>query len=189
MEGNKINPAPLGLAAFGLTTVLLNLINAGIIPHESLGMVLPLGLFFGGLGQVLAGNREVAVGNTFGSTAFTAYGGFWLAFATMVILENLNVIAPVPKAGLSAFLAGWGLFTLYMTIPTLKKPKALFVVFSTLTILFFLLAIGVYYPSVHTIAGYEGLICGGSALYLSAADIINETFGREALPIGKKPIV
>lgn len=189
METKNINPAPLGLAAFGLTTVLLNLINAEIIPHESLGMVLPLGLFFGGLGQLFAGNREVAVGNTFGSTAFTAFGGFWMAFATMVLLQNLNVIETVPIAGLAAFLAGWGVFTLYMTIPTLKKPKALFFVFASLTLLFFLLAIGEYYPNVHVLAGYEGIICGLSAMYLSAAEIINETFGREVLPIGSKPII
>ncbi|HOP08980.1 MAG TPA: acetate uptake transporter, partial [Candidatus Methanofastidiosa archaeon] len=108
MDTNNINPAPLGLAAFGLTTVLLNLINSEIIPHESMGMVLPLGLFFGGLGQLFAGNREVGTGNTFGSTAFTAFGGFWMAFATMVLLENMGIVAEVPKAGLSAFLAGWG---------------------------------------------------------------------------------
>jgi len=189
MDNHNINPAPLGLAAFGLTTVLLNLINAEIIPHASLGMVLPLGLFFGGLGQLFAGNREVGTGNTFGSTAFTAFGGFWMAFATMVLLENLEVIAPVPKAGIAAFLAGWGIFTLYMTIPTLKKPKALFVVFATLTVLFFLLAIGQYSHGVHIFAGYEGLLCGGSALYLSAAEIINETFGRELLPIGSKSLI
>ncbi|MHC1598147.1 MAG: acetate uptake transporter [Candidatus Methanofastidiosia archaeon] len=187
-QNPKVNPAVLGLAAFGLTTVLLNIINAQLISNENLGMILPLGFFFGGLCQIYAGSWEVKLGNTFGATAFTAFGSFWLALVVMIILQSLDVIAPVPKAGLALFLCGWGLFTLYMTIPTFKSPRTLTVVFATLTILFFLLAIGQYYPSVHTLAGYEGIICGFSALYLSAASIINPTFGREIMPIGK-PLV
>lgn len=186
MESQKtVNPAPLGLAAFGLTTVLLNLVNAEILSGASIGMVLPMGIFFGGLCQLIAGGWEVKSGNTFGATAFSAFGGFWLAFASMVLMIDNGILAPVPKAGLAAFLAGWGIFTFYMTIPTIKIAKAQFVVFATLTILFFLLAIGEYVESVHILAGYEGLLCGASALYLSAALIINETFEREVLPIGK----
>ncbi len=184
-EHSFVNPAPLGLAAFGLTTVLLNLVNAEIIPHASIGMILPMGMFFGGLCQIFAGNWETKVGNTFGATAFTSYGAFWLAFATMVVFELLGVIDAVPTAGLAAFLAGWGVFTFYMTIATLKKAKALLFVFASLTVLFFLLAMGQYNHSIHLLAGYEGLVCGSSALYLSAADVINETYGREVLPIGK----
>ncbi|MCC7568771.1 MAG: acetate uptake transporter [Candidatus Methanofastidiosa archaeon] len=180
----SINPAPLGLAAFGLTTVLLNLVNAEILPAASMGMILPMGIFFGGLCQIFAGTWEARVNNTFGATAFTAYGAFWMAFATMVLFQSLGVVNAVPKDGLAAFLAGWGCFTLYMTIPTLKKAKALLFVFASLTVLFFLLAIGQYSHSIHTLAGYEGLICGASALYLSAADVINATYGREILPIG-----
>jgi succinate-acetate transporter protein len=103
----------------------------------------------------------------------------------MVIFELLGVIDAVPTAGLAAFLAGWGFFTFYMTIATLKKAKALLFVFASLTVLFFLLAMGQYNHSIHLLAGYEGLVCGSSALYLSAADVINETYGREVLPIGK----
>lgn len=183
-EQKNANPAVLGLAAFGLTTVMLNVINSGIVTSDAMGMILPMGLFFGGLGQLIAGSWESKIGNTFGATAFTAYGGFWLALATMLLLESNGYINVVPDAGLALFLAGWGVFTLYMTIPTLKMPRALFVVFATLTILFFMLAIGVYSPGIHKLAGFEGILCGGSALYLSAAQVINETYEREVLPVG-----
>ncbi|MHC1605134.1 MAG: acetate uptake transporter [Candidatus Methanofastidiosia archaeon] len=185
MNQNTINPAPLGLAAFGLTTVLLNLVNAEILAHESIGMILSLGLFFGGLCQVFAGQWEVKTGNTFGATAFTAFGAFWLSLVLLVLLQNTGIVALVPTSGMAAFLAGWGVFTFYMTIATMKKPKALFVVFSTLTLLFFMLAAGQYNSTVHQLAGYEGIFCGASALYLSAAQIINPSFEREVMPVGK----
>ncbi|MCC7572331.1 MAG: acetate uptake transporter [Candidatus Methanofastidiosum sp.] len=179
------NPGPLGLAAFGLTTLILNFVNAEIIPAESLGMVLPMGIFYGGACQVCAGMWEMKKGNTFGATAFTSYGAFWLGLAFMFLLQFAEIITPVPKAGLAVFLGAWGLFTAYMTIATLKKPKALQVVFISLTILFFLLAIGQFNHTVHILAGYEGIFTALAALYLSAAEVINETYGREILPIGQ----
>lgn len=185
MSEKIANPSPLGLAAFGLTTLILNFVNAEIIPAESIGMVLPMGIFYGGACQVCAGMWEMKKGNTFGATAFTSYGAFWLGFALMFLLQFSGAIAPVPKAGLAVFLGAWGIFTAYMTVATLKKPKALQVVFISLTILFFLLAIGQFNHTVHTIAGYEGIFTALAALYLSAAEVINETYGREILPIGQ----
>jgi succinate-acetate transporter protein len=103
----------------------------------------------------------------------------------MFLLQFSGAIAPVPNAGLAVFLGAWGLFTAYMTVATLNKSRALQVVFISLTILFFLLAIGQFNHTVHTIAGYEGIFTALAALYLSAAEVINETYGREILPIGQ----
>ncbi len=185
MSEKIANPGPLGLAAFGLTTLILNFVNAEIIPSEAIGMVLPMGIFYGGACQVYAGMWEMKKGNTFGATAFTSYGAFWLGLALIFILQFAGVIPPVPKSGMAVLLGAWGIFTAYMTVATLKKPKALQLVFITLTILFFLLAIGQFSHTVHVIAGYEGIFTALTALYLSAAEVINETYGREILPIGQ----
>ncbi|NMC60572.1 MAG: acetate uptake transporter [Candidatus Methanofastidiosa archaeon] len=185
MVEKTANPGPLGLAAFGLTTLILNFVNAEIIPAESIGMVLPMGIFYGVACQVYAGMWEMKKGNTFGATAFTSYGAFWLGLSLMFILQYAGIIPTVPKPGLAVLLAAWGIFTAYMTVATLKKPKALQTVFITLTILFFLLAIGQFNHTVHLIAGYEGILTALTALYLSAAEVINETYGREVLPIGQ----
>jgi succinate-acetate transporter protein len=178
------NPAPLGLAGFGLTTLILNIVNADLIAKESIGMVLPVGLFYGGLAQFLAGMWEMKKNNTFGFTAFSSFGAFWMALALMVILEDTEVVEPVPKNGLSVFLCAWGLFTGYMTIGTLKISRALQMVFGTLTILFFLLAWGEHNETVMKVAGWEGILCAASALYASAAQVINESWGRYVLPLG-----
>jgi hypothetical protein len=178
------NPAPLGLAGFGLTTLILNIVNADLVAKDSIGMVLPVGLFYGGLAQFMAGMWEMKKNNTFGFTAFSSFGAFWMALAVMVILKDAEVIAPVAKGGMSVFLGAWGLFTGYMTIGTLKISRALQVVFATLTILFFLLAWGEHNETVMKVAGWEGIFCALSALYASAAQVINETWGEYLLPLG-----
>jgi len=178
------NPAPLGLAGFGLTTLILNIVNADLIATESIGKGLPVGLLYGGLAQFLAGMWEMKKNNTFGFTAFSSFGAFWMALGLMIILENTGVVEPVPKNGLSVFLGAWGLFTAYMFIGTLKISRALQVVFGTLTILFFLLAWGEHNETVMKVAGWEGIFCAASALYASAALVINETWGRYVLPLG-----
>jgi len=178
------NPAPLGLAGFGLTTLVLNVVNADIVSSESMGMVLPLGLLYGGLAQFLAGMWEAKKGNTFGLTAFGSFGAFWMALGVMLILESTEVVSKVPPSGMSVFLVAWGLFTAFMTVGTLKISRALQVVFVTLTVLFFLLAAGEHNETVMRIAGAVGLVCAGSALYASAATLINETWGRQVLPLG-----
>jgi len=185
MPDDIANPAPLGLAGFGLTTLVLNVVNAGIIPRESIGMVLPLGLFYGGLAQFVAGMWEFKKNNTFGATAFGSFGAFWMSFATMEILIYNGAMDPVPKGGIAVFLIAWGIFTGCMSIGTFKINRALQTVFVTLTILFFLLAIGVYSPTVHMIAGFEGIICALSALYTCFAIVINTTWGREVLKLGE----
>ncbi len=181
------NPAPLGLAGFGLTTLLLNVVNAKIINASDIGMVLPVGLFYGGLAQLLAGMWEFKKNNTFGATAFTSFGAFWLAFAVMKILQ-INGALPATSAegGITVFLIGWGIFTTYMFVGTMRISVALMVVFASLAILFYLLALGDHTgnSTIQKIAGYEGLFTAGTALYASFAQIVNETWGQYVMPLG-----
>lgn len=179
------NPAPLGLMGFGMTTILLNIHNAGFFPLDS--MILAMGIFFGGMAQVVAGIMEFKKSNTFGTTAFTSYGFFWLSLVALNILPVMGLGEAADSLSMAAFLFMWGFFTLFMFIATLRISKALQVVFGTLTLLFFLLAIGNFTGStlILTIAGYEGIICGFSAIYAAMAQVINETYGKTVLPIGE----
>ena len=178
------NPAPLGLAGFGITTLLLNVVNAEIISKDAIGMVLPVGLFYGGLAQFMAGMWEAKKNNTFGFTAFSSYGAFWMAYALMKILVGNGVLAPVPHEGMTVFLVAWGIFSTYMFVGTIKISVALQAAFAGVAVLFFLLAWGQHNETVHKIAGYEGLFTAGAALYASAAGVINEAWGRYVLPLG-----
>lgn len=178
------NPAPLGLLAFGMTTVLLNLANAGVIGLTS--MILAMGIFYGGIAQIFVGWMEWKKGNTFGLVAFSSYGLFWLTLVFLIIMPKWGVIGAADSGGMVAYLFMWGLFTFVMWIATLKHNKALQVVFFTLFILFWLLALGDLTGSaaIKTIAGWEGILCGLSAIYLGLAQVLNETYGRAVLPIG-----
>lgn len=182
------NPAPLGLMGFGMTTVLLNIHNAGFFVLGS--MILAIGIFYGGIAQVVAGILEYKKGNTFGVTAFTSYGLFWLSFVGLKVLPELTGYPAPENTAMTAYLFMWGLFTFMMFIATLKKNKALQFVFLSLTILFWLLALGdiTGYTAITKIAGYEGILCGLSAVYLAMAEVINETFGKIILPIGNPTI-
>ncbi|WP_409227918.1 acetate uptake transporter [Gudongella sp. SC589] len=179
------NPAPLGLLGFGMTTVLLNLHNAGLI--EMSAMILAMGIFYGGLAQVIAGIMEWKKNNTFAGTAFISYGMFWGTFVAIKLFPVLGwAEAPTGKA-LAAYLFMWGLFTFVMFIGTLRISRALQVVFGTLTVLFMLLAIGDFTGNhaLINIAGYEGIFCGFSAIYTGLAQVINEVNGRVILPLGE----
>jgi succinate-acetate transporter protein len=180
------NPGPIGLLGFGMTTVLLNIHNAGFTSLDD--HILAMGIFVGGLAQVIAGILENKRGNTFASTAFTLYGFFWIALVWMVYHTH-------SAAGLATYLLIWGIFSFFMFIGTLNLNKALQVIFGTLVILFALLAIGNYTLAagnavtgklILNIAGFEGIICGASAMYLAFAEVLNEVYGREVLPIGAK---
>jgi uncharacterized protein len=178
------NPAPLGLLGFGMTTVLLNIHNAGIFPIDS--MILAMGIFYGGIGQVIAGIMEWKKNNTFGTTAFTSYGLFWLTLVALLVLPKLGLAEPSPKLAMGFYLLMWGIFTFVMFFGTLKLNRALQFVFLSLTILFFLLAIRDFADNalIGTIAGWEGIICGASAIYTGLAQVLNELYGRVVLPIG-----
>ncbi len=184
MSKKIANPAPLGLMGFGMTTVLLNLSNAGLIDSSSLGMILSMGIFYGGLAQIFAGMWEMKKGNTFGATAFTSYGLFWISLVALKIFPILGWVEALSGQVMAAYLSMWGIFTALMTTATLKSNRTLQFVFTTLTILFFLLAIADASGSniIKIYAGYEGIICGFSAMYLAIADIVNEIYGRTILP-------
>ncbi len=184
IKDNTGNPAPLGLLAFGMTTVLLNLHNAGIFQIGS--MILAMGIFYGGLAQILAGIMEWKKNNTFGLTAFTSYGFFWLTLVALIVIPKFGWIGATTSGGMVWYMIMWGLFTFLMFIGTLKLAKALQVVFATLTLLFILLAIAYATgsKSVTIFAGYEGVICGASAIYTGIAEVLNEVYGRSVLPLG-----
>src|SRR6266513_5962235 len=179
------NPAPLGLLAFGMTTVLLNLHNAGFFELNS--MILAMGSCYGGLAQVIAGIMEWKQGNTFATTAFTSYGLFWLSLVVLLVLPKTGWGTASNDVAMAAYLAMWGLFTGVMFLGTLRLNRALQVVFGTLTILFFMLAIGDFTAASagfkHT-TGYEGIVCGFSAFYAGLAQVLNEVFGKTMLPLG-----
>jgi succinate-acetate transporter protein len=178
------NPAPLGLMGFGMTTVLLNMHNAGFFPLDT--MILAMGIFYGGIAQVIAGIMEWKKGNTFACTAFTSYGMFWLTLVGLLWLPKTSLAFPGPGIALSAYLIMWGLFTLVLFVGTLRLNRALQVIFFTLTVLFFLLAIGHSSgnATITKIAGWVGLLCGFSAIYAALAQVLNEVYGRTVWPLG-----
>jgi succinate-acetate transporter protein len=185
LKDNTANPAPLGLLGFGMTTVLLNLHNAGFYGLNS--MIMAMGIFYGGLAQVFAGIMEWKKKNTFGTTAFCSYGLFWLSLVALWVLPKVGWAEATPPSALGAYLFMWGLFTFVMFIGTLKLNRALQFVFLSLAVLFFLLAILDWSganPSLQKIAGYEGIICGLSAIYTGLAQVLNEVYGRTVAPLG-----
>lgn len=177
------NPAPLGLMGFGMTTVLLNLHNAGFFALGT--MILAMGIFYGGLAQIIAGIMEWKKKNTFGTTAFTSYGLFWLTLVGLIVMPNLGLGSTPESSAMVAYLFMWGLFTAVMFLGTLKLNKALQFVFATLTILLFLLAIADATGStiIKQIAGYEGVICGFSAIYTALAQVLNDVYERTVAPL------
>ncbi|NLE03929.1 MAG: acetate uptake transporter [Crenarchaeota archaeon] len=182
------NPAPLGLLGFGITTVLLNLYNAGLFPMDT--MILAMGIAYGGLAQVLVGLMEFKKGNTFGTVAFTSYGLFWWSLVLLLVLPKLSFLggsfAGPDNVSLAAYFLMWGIFTFTMFFGTLKTNRTLQFVFMSLAILFFLLTARELTGNsmIATITGIEGVICGASAVYLGLAEVVNESNQKTILPIG-----
>lgn len=178
------NPAPLGLAGFALTTWLLSMINAGWFSGDSMGMVLACALAFGGTAQAIAGIMELPRGNTFGATAFMGYGAFWWSFALFVVFLH----GKVPGTFVGWYLLLWGVFTFYLWLATFRSPRVLQWLFLLLWITFLLLAAGdgLGMPAAGHAGGYLGIVVAFLALYLSAAEVINEAYGRTVVPIGAK---
>lgn len=176
------DPGPLGLAAFAVTTLLLSLANAGILP-EAGATAVSMALFFGGLTQAAAGLWEFARGNTFGATAFTAYGAFWLSF--WWLQTNPDVAERAGSAGVGAYLLGWTLFTALMTVAAAKTNGATLAVFVLLTITFAALTIGdlAGAEAATRLGGWLGLATGLTALYTSWAGVTNATWKRDVLPV------
>ena len=184
MKTKVANPGPLGLLGFGMTTVLLNLHNCGLLPLSI--VIVAMGIAMGGLAQIIAGIFELRNGNTFAGTAFTAYGLFWWS----LVLIWVNPFAETGIAGdtltLAFYLLLWGIFTFFMFIGTLKHNKATQVVFGSLTVLFLLLALGdfTHNHTITMIAGFEGIFCGASAIYSAVGQIVNAEYGKTIIPLG-----
>lgn len=182
IQSTIANPAPLGLLGFGMTTVLLNLHNAEIIPLSI--VILSMGFALGGSAQIIAGIMEFLKNNVFGATAFTAYGFFWLSL--IVIWTNpTSEIAAADEKSMGFYLLLWGIFSAFMFIGTLKHGRGIQFVFLTLTVLFFMLAIGDFTGSaaMKHAAGWVGIVCGASAIYNSLAQILNNEYGKVILPL------
>jgi succinate-acetate transporter protein len=177
------NPAPLGLLGFGITTVLLNISNAGFFPINS--MILAMALSYGGIAQLMASWMEYKKGNTFGMVAFGSYGLFWLSFVLLLILPKMGLATAPDAVSLASYFVMWGLFTLVMFFASLKLSRGLQVVFISLAVLFFLLTAAELTgnSTITLIAGYEGIFTGLSAVYVGLATVINETYKRDVLPV------
>jgi uncharacterized protein len=178
------NPAPLGLFGFGMTTVLLNMHNAGFYGMNA--MILSMGICYGGLAQIIAGVLEWKKNNTFGATAFTSFGFFWISLVVIILLPKIDPSLKPDSTAMATYLAIWGLFTFGLFIGTFRLSFALQFVFGSLAILFFLLAYGDYYDAstdFKKFTGFEGILCGFSAMYTGLAVILNELYSRTVLPL------
>ena len=184
------NPGPLGLAGFGLTTVVLSAINAGLLSPEAVSAVVPLAFAYGGVAQLIAGVLEYKAGNTFGMVAFTSYGLFWWWFALLQWSIGAGWLKPPSAAGGATVLLMWGIFTGLMWIVTFWTSKAVWSIFLLLTITFFLLAWGDFGYSIGSvtcgmIGGYFGLATGIDAMLVAFFELLNATAGRIVIPLGQ----
>jgi succinate-acetate transporter protein len=178
------NPGALGLLAFGMTTVILNLHNAGLFGMGS--VVFATGIFYGGIAQIIAGIMEWKKNNTFGMVAFISYGSFWIVLVFMILMPTLGWSDALPAQALAAYLALWGLFSLVMFVITFRLSRALQVVFGLLVLLFLLLVVGISLGSavIVQIAGVEGVICGLSAMYTGLGEVMNEVYKENVVRLG-----
>jgi succinate-acetate transporter protein len=176
------DPAPLGLAAFALTTFLLSSVNSGLVPKGAEVVVLGVALFYGGIAQLLAGMWEFAKGNTFGALAFSSYGAFWMSFWYLVAHSGLAK-ADAPK-GVGIFLLAWTIFSVYMTVVTARISGLLFALFATLCVTFAFLTLGSFASasSLTHIGGYLGLLTAFIAWYASFSGVLNGTAKRSVMP-------
>lgn len=184
MEKQLANSAPLGLLGFGMTTILLNIHNMGFFPVSA--VIISMGIFYGGIAQVIAGIIAFKRSNIFAATAFTSYGFFWITLVGIWMLPDTgNALAgATPNSFLGIYLALWGIFTAFMWYGTWGASKVQQFVFLSLTVLFFLLALEKWtgIESVATFAGAIGIICGSSAFYLAMAELLEEVKGKKVLP-------
>jgi succinate-acetate transporter protein len=184
IKDTSANPAPLGLLGFGLTTILLNLHNAGFFPINA--MIIGMGIFYGGLAQIVAGLMEWKKGNTFGTTAFLSYGFFWLSLVAIWIFPKFGISTSPDPLSMGYYLFLWGFLTFTFFVGTLRMNRALQLVFGSLTLLFVLLALGYItgIPMILNIAGVVGIICGLLAFYTAVAQVSNEVHKKIVLPLG-----
>ena len=177
------NPGPLGLTGFGLSTILLNLHNAGFFGMDT--MILAMGLIMGGAIQIIVGIMEWKKNNLFGTMAFSSYGAFWISLIFLLVLPKMGLGTPPTPEAMGFYLAVWGLFSFGLFVATLKMNKAMMFLFGTVVVLFALLSIANFTGShfIHTLAGIEGIVCGSTALYIALAQLYIDVFQRPVLPL------
>lgn len=175
------NPAVVGLAAFGLTTMMLQFHNVG---WAGIGPVIWLGLIFGGMAQLIAGLQEQKTGNNFGYVAFTSYGAFWIALA-LLLLGNHFEIFPSSTTDIGWFMLAWTLFTTILWVGSMRVNGALATTFTLLLAGFVLLVLAHFgFPAMTVVAGYVLMACAAMAWYVMAHLIFLDLFGRDVLPVG-----
>lgn len=183
------NPAPLGLLGFGLSTVLLNLHNTGLFALDT--MIMAMGIFFGGIAQVIVGKMEWKKNNMFGLVAFSSYGFFWLILVCLMVLPKLGIGEAPTKLSMGWFLTVWGILSLGLFIATFNLAKMMRILFATVVVLFALLATADFLAAAgnsaaktfQVLAGINGVACGSLAIYLALAMVINETHCKKILPL------
>jgi uncharacterized protein len=182
------DPGPLGLAAFALTTFVLSMINSGLVSDTAVPVVFGLALAYGGVAQLLAGMWEFRKGNTFGATAFSSFGAFWLSYWALVTFFLKGIPSSEAGAAVGLYLIAWGIFTAYMFVASLRTTAAIAVVFILLAVTFFLLGFGEANASTSLVklGGWVGLATAIAAWYASFAGVTNSTFGKVVLPV--KPL-
>ncbi|KAG1665546.1 hypothetical protein FOA52_000692 [Chlamydomonas sp. UWO 241] len=176
-SGVRGNPGPVGLLAFGMTTVMLTFIETSWGDKAFLPTVIAFAAFYGGLGQFIAGILELIKGNTFAGTAFVSYGAFWMGWFMLEFLSTIDPVVPVSATGKTLWLALWGALTAAFFVVTLRKNFGLMFVFASLAITFFLLAGGVYSAEAKKTGGYVGFACGASAIYTALAMLYQDELG------------
>lgn len=179
----KMNPGPLGLLGFGMTTILLNLANAGITQLSL--VVVAMGIALGGFAQIIAGILEFKNHNNFGGTAFTAYGFFWLSLVAIWLLPKDYPMLTADLTSMGFYLLLWGVFTTFMFVGTLTHNTITKLVFGSLALLFYLLALGDFTGKIliTNIAGYVGIVTGLFAMYSAVGQIVNEELGKNVFPL------
>jgi succinate-acetate transporter protein len=178
------NPGPLGLFGFGLTTIVLSAVNAGLLPHEAVAVVVPLAFAYGGVAQLIAGIFEFRAGNTFGMVAFTSFGLFWWWFALLQWTLGAGWLKAPPASGVATVLLCWGIFTFLLWIVTFRLSKAVFSIFLLLWITFLLLAAGDFGHGTGKLGGYLGLLTGIDAMLVAFIEVLNATANRTVIPLG-----
>jgi uncharacterized protein len=180
---NTANPAPLGLCAFGMTTMVLSLHNAGVTGLTS--PIIAMALFYGGLAQLIVGLMEWKKNNMFGMVTFGSFGLFWISFAAILMMPALGLAKAATPLDLAVFLAVWGILIVGLFICSLKMHRILQVTLATVVLLVvFLVASNLTgNPLIHTLAGITGIIAGGLALFMGIGAVINETYGSRILPV------
>ena len=178
------NPGALGLLAFGLTTIILNMHNAGIFGMGS--VVFAMGIFYGGIAQIIAGIMEWKKNNTFGLTVFTSFGFFWICLVFMILMPIWGWGPAISKEGMVCFLGIWGLFAFALFLITFRMAKSMQVLFALLVVLFFLLIVGnaLGNSTILVVAGIEGIICGLCSMYIGLGQIMNEVWKETVVRLG-----